>query len=295
MGWSLSDIRTKVRAVTGTPSTDQLSDSSINTYINNYYQFTMPFELKEQIELQFLDFKVTPGLSVYDFTTVGGNFLTDQPMAYADGYPLVFYQDPDVFYQDWPQQYAVDIVGSGDGVTFAFTGGLQNPPLIIGSLYITADNGNGVVQILQDIGNGTLTGDGSGTINYLTGAFTATFTAAPATSATLYAKYQAYAGNRPQAVLFYQNQFTFMPVPDLVYQIRMEGYSQPVALTTDASKPKLEEWGQLLAYGASCDIFADRGDLQKYQEYYVLLKRYENIALARSVQQFQAQQSIGRF
>lgn len=301
MGWTLQNIRDKVRLVTGTPSSSQLDDSSINTYINNYYQFTMPFELKEQIQLQFLDFKIFPGTDVYDFTSVGGNFLTDQPMAYADGFPLVFYQDPDVFYQDYPQQYAVDMVATGTGSTVSFSGGLQNPPIIAGSLFITdgvtTDPVTGDIVVFQDLGNGTLSG-GVGpsvnTINYTTGAFTVVYVSAPAASATIYAKYLAYAGNRPQGVLFFNNQFTFRPVPDLVYQIRMEGYSQPVSLT-GSDTPQLQEWGQVLAYGASCDIFADRGDLQKYSEYYTLLKRYENVALARTIQQFQAEQSIERF
>jgi len=50
MGWQIADIRTKIRAVTGRPSTDQITDAQLNNYINNYYVFTMPFELKEQIE-----------------------------------------------------------------------------------------------------------------------------------------------------------------------------------------------------------------------------------------------------
>lgn len=84
MTWTLSDIRTKVRAVTGTPSSDQLTDAQINDYINHYYVYTMPFELKEQIENQFLDFKTTPGTDIYAFP---GGYFTDQPGAYADGFP----------------------------------------------------------------------------------------------------------------------------------------------------------------------------------------------------------------
>lgn len=292
MGWTLAEIRTKVRSVTGTPSTDQLSDADVDNYINNYYIFTMPFELKEQITNQFLKFKTTPGVDVYSFP---GGFFTDQPGAYADGFPMVFYQDPDIFFQDWPQQYAVDNIATGDGSTPNFSGGLQNPPIIIGTLFITSDDPDGTQQLLQDQGDGTLTGDGSGTINYLTGSYSVTFTTAPASSAVIYAKYQGYASNRPQGVMFFNNEFTLRPVPDQAYQIEMQGYIKPVLLTEDDDTPMQEEWGALIAYGASLEIFSDRGDLDNVDRYFSIFKRFENVALGRTIQQYTSEQSVPRF
>lgn len=287
MSWQLQDIRAKVRAVTGSPSSDQLTDSAIDADINNYYVFTMPFELKTQIELNFLDFKSVVGQDVYSFP---GGYFTDQPGAYADGFPLIFYEDPDIFYQDWPQQYAVDNLFTGDGITNNFIGAVQNPPIIIGTFFITDGT-----QVLQDNGLGVVTGNGSGTINYTTGAFNVTFTSAPASSATIYAKYQGYQGNRPQGVLFFDNKFTLRPVPDQVYQIRMQGYIKPTGLVLDTDTPLQEEWGLLLAYGAALEIFSDRGDLENYERYYQLLKRYENVALGRTIQELTDQQSVPRF
>lgn len=292
MGWTLLDIRNKVRNVTGRPSQDQISDADLNTYINNYYIFTMPFELKEQIENQFLTFKTTPGIDVYSFPQ---GYFTDSPGAYADGFPLVFYQDPDIFFQDWPQQYAVDNIANGDGVTTNFTGGLQNPPLIIGTLFITADDPTGTQQVLQDDGVGGFSGDGTGTINYLTGAYNVTFNTAPAASANIYAKYQGYQGNRPQGVLFFNNQFTFRTVPDQAYQILMQGFVVPATLSSDTDTPMQEEWGQLIAYGASLDIFLDTGDNDNYNQYYPIFKRFENVALGRTIQQYTSEQSVPRF
>lgn len=287
MSWTLADIKNKVRNLTGTPSTDQLSDADLVTYINNYYVFSMPMELKEQIQLNFLDFKAFPGTDVYSFP---GGYFTDQPMAYADGFPMIFYQDPDMFYQDFPQQYAVDDLATGDGVTSSFSGGLQNPPVITGSCFITDGT-----QVLQDNGSGVFTGDGSGNINYITGAYNVTFTSAPASTLTIYAKYQGYAANRPQGVLFFNNEFTLRPIPDQVYQIRMQGYVKPITLTNDSDVPMQEEWGQVIAYGASLDIFSDRGDVDSYNEYYGIFKRFENVALGRTVQQYQSLQSVPRF
>lgn len=292
MGWTLLDIRNKVRGLTGSPSTDQLSDAAVNTYINNYYVFEMPFELKEQITNQFLTFLTSPGIDIYSFP---GGYFTDSPGAYADGFPLVFYQDPDIFFQDWPQQYAVNNIATGDGVTTAFSGGLQNPPIIIGSVFITADDQSGFQQSVTDNGDGTLSGDGSGTINYLTGAYTVSFNTAPAASAVIYTKYQGYSANRPQGVLFFNNEFTFRPIPDQAYQILMQGYIKPVSLVGDTDTPLQEEWGALIAFGAALDVFTDRGDLDNYDRYYPIFKRFENIALGRTIQQYSEEQSVPRF
>ena len=287
MGWTLLEIRNKVRAVTGMPSTDQISDSELNTYINNYYVYVMPMELKEQIQNNFLKFKTTPGVDVYSFPS---GYFTDSPGAYADGFPMVFYEDPDIFFQDWPQQYAVDDLATGDGTTSTFSGGLQNPPLIEGSLFITDG-----YQVVQDQGDGTLTGDGSGTINYLTGAFSVTFTAAPTADLTIYAKYQGYAANRPQGIMFFQNEFTVRPVPDQVYQILMQGFIIPTSLASDSDAPEQIEWGQLIAFGTALDIFSSRGDLDNYDRYYPIMKRFENVALSRTIQQYTPMQSVERF
>lgn len=373
--WTLQTMQTMFRQVSGNPSGDQISDDDITTLLNDYYVMVMPFELKEQIQLTFYDFKVFPGVSTYPFS---GAFLTDQPGAYVDGNPLIFYQDPDIFYQDFPQQYTAENVATGDGTTNFFQFGLQNPPIIIGSTYVTdgvqvlsdnvsqnasqtiaigsgvanytgtlfafpivagslfitngvekfADNGSGlltgnlggtgtinyatgawdvtfasvvlvgvaiVATYLLPTGIGVLTGNGMGSINYATGAVSILFTNPPPSSATIYSKYQGYQANRPQGVLFFNNQFTFMPIPDQVYQIRMQGYIQPSFFVLLSDQPTLQEWGPLIVYGAALDRFSRIGDIDAYNRYYPILKRYENVALARTVQQFQAEQSVERF
>lgn len=302
MSWTLANIRQLVRDLTGRPSTDQITDTELDTRINDYYLFTMPFELKEQITNQFLQFKTTPGQDVYSFP---GGYFTDSPGAYADGFPLVFYQDPDIFYQDWPQQYAVENIATGTGAIANFTGGLQNPPVQIASLFITSNDPTGTQgQLLladtnsttsPDFPTGTLTGDGTGTINYLTGAYNITFDTNPVDSAVIYAKYIGYSGNRPQGVLFFNNQFTLRPIPDQDYQIQMQGYVQPTTLSLTTDTPLQEEWGFVIGYGAALDVFARTGDINSYNELYPLFKRMENIALGRTIQQYSVQQGVARF
>jgi hypothetical protein len=304
--WTAQMVIGKARNITGTPSADQLSDSQMFGYLNQVYVYVMPPELKLQIENQFLTFKTTPGIDVYSFPS---GYFTDQPGAYADGFPLIFYQDPDIFYQDWPEQYATDNIATGDGVTMSFSGGLQNPPTIVGTAFFSSVDANDVTYIAQDIGvtgsnvfpNGTLSAPAgstytiNGTINYLTGAYTLEYSTAPSASAVLYARYQGYQPNRPQGVLFFNNQFTMRPVPAQVHQIKMQGYVIPKPLVLETDTPLQAEWGAYLAYAMSLEIFSDRGDMDNYDRYYPVLKRYENIALSRTIQQLTSEQSVGRF
>lgn len=295
--WTAADIAAKVRNITGTPSTEQLTDNQIYDYINKYYAFTMPFELKEQVNLQAFNFTTVANQDVYP---VSGAFQTDEPMAYANGFPLVFYQDRDIFFQDWPQQYTQDQVATSTGGAGPYAGTTQASPIIEGSFYITDgtlvafDRSDGILYE----NTGTLSVPiytAVGTINYVTGAFTVTFTAVSATGTIIYDNYQAYQPARPQGILFYNNEFTFRPIPDQVYQISMQGFVTTTQLSTVGSLPVFTEWGELIALGASLDILLDRGDLVAYNNMYPVFKRYENVALGRYVQQFESVQSVPRF
>ena len=84
--WNLRQMIAKTRAITGTPSQDQLSDQTITDYLNTYYVYVMPFELKEQINQQPYNFDTFPNQDVYPVLNA---FQTEEPMAYANGFPLI--------------------------------------------------------------------------------------------------------------------------------------------------------------------------------------------------------------
>lgn len=291
--WNLAKIVSKVRNITGTPFTTQLTDAQIIDHINSYYKYTMPFELKEQINLQPYNFNTFANTDVY---AVSGAFQTDEPMAYANGFPLVFYQDRDIFFQDWPQQYTQDQVATSTGTAGPYTGTTQASPIIKGTYFITDgtlvafDKSDGILyQTIAGVDTAV------GTLNYVTGAFTVTFSAVSAAGTLIVDNYQAYQPARPQGVLFYNNQLTFRPIPDQVYQITLQGFITQIELSAAGDLPLQTEWGQLIAYGASLEIFADRGDLGAYDANYPILKRYENVALGRYVEQFSNAQAVPRF
>jgi hypothetical protein len=80
-------------------------------------------------------------------------------------------------------------VGVGDGTAKDFTGTLNNPEVVPGSVKLTAGT-----QVVTDDGLGNLEGDvdalGNNTINYTTGDFDVTFAGAPASGAVITAFYQ---------------------------------------------------------------------------------------------------------
>jgi hypothetical protein len=315
-GWTLATIRQKVRALTAT-SADALTDPQVNDYINNYYVYTMPFELKNQIQIQYLTFTTVAGQDIYPVDPNGvfpangkTEYLTNMTDAYADGLKMVYYQSPEIFFQDWPQIYNTDSLSGNGGVNYisAVTG----PPIIKGTLVVADANG---IQVAQDNGAGQFIGNvtpsPSGSINYATGAYTVNFTNAITTGTPMVAKYQNFVATRPQAILYFtntNNQFTYTlrPIPDTVYVILLEGFISPKPLEApnpgpatpppaDALKPTLEEWGQCLAYGAAFDIFMDRGDQVAAENIWNVLKRFETVALGRTLQQYLNMRSRPRF
>jgi len=103
-----------------------------------------------------------------------------------------------------------------------------------------------------------------GTVNYLTGAYA--FTPAglgtiPA-NATIYASVVPYQSSRPTDVIFYNQQITFRPVPQQVYQVEFQISQQPTQLIESRSAPELDEWYLFICAGASKLIYADFPDDQ---------------------------------
>ncbi len=71
-------------------------------------------------------------------------------------------------------------LGTGDGSTTDFTGTFDEYPLQPGTVEVTAGSAS-----LNDDGCGRLCGDGSGTVNYVTGEVSVSFSSAPASGVTV--------------------------------------------------------------------------------------------------------------
>lgn len=282
-----ADIKQMVRNVTGRPDTASMSDSELGTRINRYYQLILP----KQIKVFF-------GYTYYNFTTVAdqdqytppASFQTLTPSAWADGFPLTWYLDPALFFQDYPQQENKADVGTGDGATTAFSFTVPSTPVLKGSLYVTDGT-----QTFVDDRVGGFTG-ATGTINYTTGAVTITFPVAPALDATITESSQSYMANRPQGILYYNNVFTLRNVPDQVYLIKMQGMNYPTAFSSATDVPFRPDLGPLIAYGTSLQIYAEYNQDDEYMK----LKdgefsRHMDIAMQDTYEEYMSQRAVPTF
>lgn len=286
MPWALSDIRRKVRQVTGRLSSNELSTNQVDEYINNYYQFTFPAEVKLERQHTYFEFNTVADQQTYTYPSTFTNF---EAPVFVNLMPILFYQDPNIYFSENLEQITMVTPWSGDGTTTLFTTTVQSFPILPGTVIVT-DN----TETFTDNGSGVLTGDlgGTGTVNYTTGAIAVTFNTAPTSGQNIYLSYEQYMAGTPQAVLLYDNEFRFYPVPDTVYRIRMKAYSVPTALSLATDTPVLEEWGPAIAYGAARDICIDFGEAERYAEITSLYKEQISYILTRTVQQLMNQRSI---
>jgi hypothetical protein len=87
-------------------------------------------------------------------------------------------------------------------------------------------------------------------------------------------------------VVFFQDQFILYPVPDQAYTVSFETYKYPTALASALNpSPQLQEWWQLLAYGAADKIFADNADFENLEKFRPLLQEQMNLCLRRTIVQ----------
>lgn len=321
---NLSTIRTKVRRITGRPSTSQISDSEIDNYINTFYIYDMPEHLRlENLRVNY-QFTTSPNIPVYDFPR--NLYLTTSPPVYIAGYQSFFTQARANFFRINPElSFLQQSVYTGDG-TNAYSGATltsvpilpgfkPNPPgaysdstvTDIAAKYInynvvvsasgTPDATSGIAPAitLVDDGQGNLfdpddtstdPANSRGSINYITGAIDITnFSSAIPSGNAINVQYIPYVASRPQTAMFYQDQIYLYPIPDQAYTVSFEAYKYPTALAQSTDDPQLQEWWQLLAYGAADKIFADNADFENLQKFRPLMQEQMNLVQRRTIVQ----------
>jgi len=298
-------IKEKVRKLTKSPSTTQLSEDSLKEYINNFYLYDFPQIVQTTDLFKNISFSTTPNVDSYS-TTIGDfllnlkNFkdfviMTDQPVFLA-GREIRLFQDPQDFYNHYRQVKTLGSIGTGDGIITNFTYNLPTTVLhnsvLIGSL-----NAAGEALIVKDLPNtdtygreanaGTMRDNANnnvGTINYLTGAIDITFGAAPAAGADITYELFPFQATIPDGILFFDNTFTLRPVPDKVYEVELKVRVQPTEFDNNADLPIVEQWSDYIAYGASKKIFEDRSDMEsvnsimpEFERQQILVMRKTNL------------------
>ena len=246
---SLGDIVTKIRRITKSPSQNQITDDQILQYINTYFLYDFPQELRLKNCLSNYTFATIPFQETYNLPT--DTIISIEPPVYVGGYQSYFTQSQDQFYAMYPKLSIAFAGPSGNGTVGPYTMTLV-PPAGQNSLsgvfqksvaLILADSATGLEiaaatdsPISTTVGN--LTGNGiaaGSTINYVTGVISITFTGAAPLGSSISVQYAPYSPSRPSAVLFYADTLSLRPVPDSAYLVTIQAFINPIAAILGAS------------------------------------------------------------
>jgi len=152
---TLSAIETKVRRLTRSPSTDQLSQADLDNYINTSVVYDFPETLRTfNLRTEFTFF-TNPGQDQYntDITSFAGattnplynfqnQYLTIHPPFYIAGFPTLLSQSPEQFYGLYPKVNSISSIGTfGNGSSGPFTGVINtsqtySPPGLVQVTYL---------------------------------------------------------------------------------------------------------------------------------------------------------------
>ncbi len=128
-------------------------------------------------------------------------------------------------------------------------------------------------------------------INYLTGQFDITFTSPPAAGVMINSQTIPTQRSRPFAMLYFHNEFVLRPVPDQPYRINFEVYQRPTALLDAGQSPELEEYWQLIAYGAARKALQERMEMDTLAMIEPEYKMQEALCLRRTIVQLTNQRT----
>jgi hypothetical protein len=347
---TLTDIITKVRRITGRPSTAQISDVEIIKYVNTFYVYDMPEHLKF-ISLRYnYEFLTKANIPTYDLPT--DVYLTAMPPVFIAGYQTYMTQSRQNFFRINPElNFEQNTVYTGNGTAGPYTGAFlnenstttpltsssssqmfilpgfkANPPGAYSSSLVkdvpakflqwnvlitaagTPDSISGIPTTvsLVDDGQGnlfdpadtsTLPSLARGTINYTTGALNIFappfgFSASIPANNPINAQYIPYVASRPTCCMFFQDQIYLYPIPNQAYTVSFEVYKYPISFVVNPDgtydgtlNPQVNEWWQLLAYGAADKIFADNADFDNMAKFRPLLDEQMNLCLRRTIVQ----------
>jgi hypothetical protein len=308
----LATIRTKVRRLTRSPSTAQLSDADIDQYINTFVVYDMPEHLRLFDLRTTLTFYTEPFIDTYDTNTTDltsplydfkNKYISIHEPCFIAGYQQFYSQSREQFYGIYPQVNSIQTIGYGDGIQTNFAGTLPfgqsttapltGPHILQNHVTLTSVGPNGEKICVTDVPVttefGDLVGDinpGVNTIDYLIGTYDVTFDVAPANGVVVTAEYIPYQAALPQAVLYYQDKFIVRPVPDKSYPVNLEAYIVPTEFIAVNQNPDINQWWQYIAYGASKKVFEDRMDTESVQQIMPEFKTQERLVVRKTIVQY---------
>jgi len=270
---AVSDVLQEVRWHTQFANQSNIPDSTLLQYLNRWWQISLPQGFTHFALKTVYSFMTAKGQPNYAFPI--SVYLNQTGGIYCDGIRCKFFQDPNAFADQYNTNRTNTTQSVGNGTIGAYTGYLQSVPLIPGftdalgnlhsQVFFTTTSNVGAVLSVYDNGTGTLEGDGSGTIDYTTGAFSILFTVPVADGAIIYSDYTYYSQGRPWAALFFQNTITLRAVPDRPYLISCNVYQIPSAFTTTTQTIPINQFFDIMARGTALRIASTLKDVQQMQ------------------------------
>jgi hypothetical protein len=293
---TLAQIKKKVRRLSASPSINQLTNADLEEYINTFMDQDFPSHLKIWNLNDTLDIYTVANEDQYSFDTTE-NFSISQPV-YVDGYQATYTQSRDEFFRIYPKLITEYTGSSGDGSAGPYTFTISQVPFLKRQVTLSVIDSTGNTQSCHDVpdtlsnSTGTFldntspaTSTLSGTINYVTGAVSITWTNTIDASQSIKAKVSNYQASRPNGVMFFKDQITMRPVPDGVYRVTFNVYRKPIQLLDSAAGPEVQQWWQYIAFGAAIKILQDRQDMESIQNLIPFFKEQEALVLYRTATQ----------
>ena len=300
---TLENIRIKVRRLTKSPSTAQISNDTIDNYVNTFILYDFPEHVRLFSLRSTFTFYTTPYQDVYETTTTDDTSLLYDfkdkytgiySPVYINGYLCSFTQSQTEFYANYSPVQHEETIGTGDGATANYASTLTSYPVLRSRLTFSTRDGDGDPLIAYDDGSGSITGDvdagGTNEIDYETGEYDFTFDENAGDGESVYANYVPYTAARPTTLFYFDNKITLRPVPDKSYRVDITVDKRPTALIEDDDNPELTQWWQFFAIGASRKILQDRMDMESVALLEPEFREQELLILRRTIAQQSTQQ-----
>lgn len=322
-------VRRMTARYTPAQMTDTQIDKYINLFYTLHFpeqfknlKLTKPYVFLTTPNVDTYDFiyeenPTNPETGAQTLASPGNIQLT--PPVYCQGYILRYYQDKTTFYNRWPKLSVNQQINTGDGTAGPYIGNIPPFPFLRAQLDIFGNVTEAAVIIsamvndpnsansaftftLTDVPQpssniGRLADDQgnlltSGQVNYLTGDYSFTLdTGVIPADATIYASVVPYQSSRPTDVIFYNQQITFRPVPQQVYQVEFQISQQPTQLIANSSAPELDEWYLFICAGAAKLIYTDFPDPEGMSYLMPIWQEQLQIAQRRSLRQMGSQRA----
>ena len=283
-----------------TDQSQQLSDSQIDTEVNNTYVFDLPDHIKTfQLKTSY-SFFTSPNVDAYNFPIDQFESVTGNPS--IGGYPGNLIENRSQFWGIYGFQANNEqdlIVGDGTVGPFTFT--VTAPPMIQGRIYpatgllesqvsVSTVSTTGATLVAQDDANGGFVDQNGapliGTINYVTGVVTGLqFGGFTGVGATISVQYYPYNASLPTSALVYGGLIVLRPIPNQTYQVIFDAFQTPTQLLNDSDNPALKNWWELLAYGAARKILSNRLDIDGLQRIEPFWQERLSLAIRRTIHQ----------